>query len=262
MRDTLDPGTLFLESIEVIEGIAASICRRYTVWGDDADEFVSWAKERLVENDYAVLSKYRGESELNTYLTVVITRLFHAHARELKGRWRPSAKAVRLGQVAVDLEALVYRDGCTLQEAGERLRSSGRTGQSDAQLARLLAQLREREPLRPVEVGADPLEHAPGMARADERVRAAEAERHRGRLAAALDAVMDSLDPEDAAILCMHFQDGRKVADIARALSLEQRPLYRRIERVCERLKAELERRGVSRQDVLELVDDPQAESD
>jgi RNA polymerase sigma factor for flagellar operon FliA len=262
MRDTLDPGTLFLESLEVIEGIAASICRRYTVWGDDADEFVSWAKERLVENDYAVLSKYRGESELNTYLTVVITRLFHAHARELKGRWRPSAKAVRLGQVAVDLEALVYRDGCTLQEAGERLRSAGRTGQSDAQLARLLGQLREREPLRPVEVGADPLEHAPGMARADERVRAAEAERHHDRLAAALAAVMDSLDPVDAAILRMHFQDGRKVADIARALNLEQRPLYRRIERLCERLKAELERRGVSRDDVLELVDDPQAETD
>jgi RNA polymerase sigma factor for flagellar operon FliA len=262
MRDTLDPGTLFLQSLELIEGIAASICRRYSVWGDDADEFVSWAKERLVENDYAVLSKYRGESELNTYLTVVVTRLFHAHARELKGRWRPSAKAVRLGQAAVDLEALVHRDGCSLQEAGERLRSARRTDLSDAQLARLLAQLREREPLRPVEVGADPLEHAPGTARADDRVRAAEAERHHDRLASALAAVMEGLDPEDAAILRMHFAEGRKVADVSRALNLEQRPLYRRIERLCERLKEEMERRGVSREDVLEMLEDPQAETD
>ena len=262
MRDTLDPGTLFLESLQIIEGIAASICRRYTVWGDDADEFASWARERLVENDYAILSKYRGESELNTYLTVVITRLFHAHAREVKGRWRPSAKAERLGQVAMDLEALVHRDGCTIHEAGERLRSARRTDLSDAQLARLLSQLPGREPLRPVEVGADPLEHAPGLERADERVRAAEAERHHERLTAALATVMETLDPEDAAILRMHFADGRKVADVARALNLEQRPLYRRIERLRERLKAELEGGGISREDVLEMIDDPHAETD
>jgi RNA polymerase sigma factor for flagellar operon FliA len=259
MLDRMDPAALFLDSLSAIEGIAASVCRMYSVWGDDADEFASWAKERLMENDYAVLRKYRGESELTTFLTVVVTRLFHAHARERMGRWRPSAAAERLGQVAKDLEVLVHRDGCRLHEAGERLRSSGRTQMSDGELGRLLAKLPAREPLRPVEVGADPLEHAPGAARADERVSAAESERHRAAVLSALFAAMRTLQPEERMIVRMNLADGRSVADVARALNLDQRALYRRIERLREQLRSTLESQGISRGDVRELLEEASA---
>ena len=256
MLDRMNPGELFLDSLQKIESIAASVCRMYSVWGDDADEFASWAKERLIENDYAVLRKYRGESELNTFLTVVVTRLFHAHARERMGRWRNSAVAERLGQLAKDLEVLVYRDGCSLGEAGERLRSAGRTEQSDAELARLLGKLPLRAPLRPVDAGADPLEHAPGSSRADDRVAAAEAERHRQAVLAALFRALGGLQPEERMIVRMNLADGRSVADVARALKLDQQGLYRRVNRLREQLRKALEGQGVSRTDVRELLED------
>ncbi|HSU14725.1 MAG TPA: hypothetical protein VLK66_11540 [Longimicrobium sp.] len=257
MLDRMDPRTLFLDSLPAIEGIAASICRMYSVWGDDAEEFASWAKERLMEDDYAVLRKYRGESELNTFLTVVVTRLFHAHTRERLGRWRPSAVAERLGQVAKDLEVLVNRDGCTLQEAGERLRTSGRTDMSDIELARLLARLPARSPLRPVEVGADPLDLSPAASRADERIQAEEMERQRRTVRAALFRAMRTLKPEERVIVRMNLADGRSVADVARALKLDQRALYRRIERLRQQLKVSMENQGISGGDVHDMFEEP-----
>jgi RNA polymerase sigma factor for flagellar operon FliA len=259
----MDPRALFLDSLSSIESIIASMCRRYSVWGDDADDIASWIKERLMDDDYAVLRKYRGESEPNTFLTVVITRLFHAHRRERMGRWRHSAAAERLGPEARELEALVHRDGWRLHEAGERMRQAGRTTRSDAELARILALLPDRGPLRPVDAGADPLETAPGGAPADGRVALTEAERHRQGVMAALFRAMRALQPEEQMIVRMNLADGRSVADVARALKLDQRGLYRRIDRLRARLRQTLESEGVSRGDVYQLLEEqgPEAEA-
>jgi RNA polymerase sigma factor for flagellar operon FliA len=257
MPDQTDFSELLLDALPAIEAIAAAICRRYAVRGDDADEFNSWLRERLIENDYALLRKYRpGETQLNTYLTVVATRLFHSHTREIRGRWRSSAAAERLGDVARELEALVYRDGASLSEAGERLRSAGRTDLSDAELARVLAQLPVREPLRPMAVAADPLEEAPSIAQADDRVWAEEAERQRDTVHAALGRALRNLEPEERTILQMHLGQGRRVADIARALNLDQRSLYRRIQRLVKKLRGEMEAEGISAEDVREVLDE------
>ncbi|HEX6746559.1 MAG TPA: sigma-70 family RNA polymerase sigma factor [Longimicrobium sp.] len=255
MLDAIDPRTLFLDSLPRIEAIAASLCRLYNVRGDEADDFVSWVRERLIENDYAVLGKYRGESELSTFLTVVITRLFHAHGRERMGRWRNSAEAERLGPVARELETLVFRDGCRLHEAAERMRTAGRTTMSDIELARLLDRLPVRRPLRPHEVGDEPLESAQGDSRADERVSREDAARHRSAVLAALFRVLERLGPEERMIVKMHLQDGTSVADVARALHLDQRALYRRIHRIRDQLRGMMEGEGVSRADVREFLD-------
>lgn len=256
MLDQMNPEGLFLHSLPRIEGIAASVCRMYSVWGDEAEDFASWVKERLIDDDYAVLRKYRGESELNTFLTVVVTRLFHAHGRERLGRWRNSVTAERLGQVAKDLEVLVHRDGCSLGEAGERLRSEGRTEMSDAELARLLAQLPVRSPLRPVEAGEEPLERLAHADRADNRVAAAEAERHRLTVLAALFRAMGDLTAEERIIVRMNLAEGRSVAEVARALNLDQQGLYRRLNQLRERLRRATESHGVSRSDVREVLED------
>jgi len=262
MPEQNDPGALFLDSLPSIERIAASLCRRNGLAGDDADEFTSWLKERLIADDYAVLRKYTGKSELNTYLTFVATRLFTDYARTRTGRWRPSAAAERLGDVARELETLVYRDGASLGEAGERLRSAGRTNLSDAELARVLAQLPAREPLRPVEVAADPLVHAPSADDADERVRAEEAARQRKFVHDALLRGMQSLEPEERTIIRMHLGEERRVADIARALGLDQRSLYRRIQRLVQRLRGEMEAEGISAEDVREVLDNEESSPD
>ena len=52
----------------------------------------------------------------------------------------------------------------------------------------------------------------------------------------------------------MHFAEGYTLADVARALRLEQKPLYRRVERLRARLRALLESAGLGGDDVRGLL--------
>src|SRR5215213_773629 len=142
-EDRQDPEALLRDNLPTVDRIVASLCRRHGLSGDDADDFRSWVYLQLVEDDYAILRKFRGESSLATYLTVVIAMLFREYRVREWGRWRPSAIARRLGPLAVRLEMLVFRDGCTLSQAGEVLRSEGEKV-SDRELADILAQLPPR----------------------------------------------------------------------------------------------------------------------
>jgi hypothetical protein len=49
-----------------------------------------------------------------------------------------------------------------------------------------------------------------------------------------------ALDSRDHLILTLHFRDGLSVADTARVMGLEAKPLYRRIDRILARLQAML----------------------
>ncbi|MFL5539306.1 MAG: sigma-70 family RNA polymerase sigma factor [Longimicrobiaceae bacterium] len=256
MPEPMDPGKLFLDNLAWIEKVAGIVCRKHGVWGDDAEDFASVVKMKLMENDYADLRKFRGDCSATTYIATLVVRRFHEYARERWGRWRNSAAAEREGQLAKDLETLVHRDGCTLAQAGEQLRSAGKTELSDAELARILARLPARQPLRARQVGAPAIENEPGIDTADSRIGGMELDRQRSALLAALFKVMEQLPPEERSILRMRFQDGRSVADVARALRLEQKPLYRRIDQIKAKLRVDLERYGVTAEAVRELLAD------
>ena len=81
---------------------------------------------KLLQDDYAVLRKYRGASSQTTFLTVVISNLFRDHRIKHWGKWRPSAEAKRHGEVAVRLEAAIYRDGQSFEQACGFLAQDGR----------------------------------------------------------------------------------------------------------------------------------------
>ncbi|WP_420130133.1 RNA polymerase sigma factor [Longimicrobium sp.] len=254
MSDRLNAEAVFIEHLRTIERAAAMASRRYSLWGDEAEDFAGWVKMKLMEDDYAVFHKFRGESDWKTFLTTVVARHASAYSRERLGRWRPSAEATRRGPPAPELEMLVRRDGYTLAQAGEKLRTSGATTSSDIDLARLLRELPERAPLRPVQVPAEPvLEAARASSRADARVAAAESDAWRGELIAALHRTMERLTAEDRAILRL-YGEGLTAADIARALNIEQKPLYRRIPRLRDALREYLEKDGVSADSVRALL--------
>jgi RNA polymerase sigma factor for flagellar operon FliA len=253
MLNRLDPSELLVAHRQWIEKVAAITCRRNSVWGDDAEEFASLAMMKVIENDYAVLRKFRGECDLKTYLATVVVRRFHEYARERWGRWRHSAQAERLGQPAKDLEALVNRDGYTLNEAMEVLRTSGRTSASDGELVRLFAALPHRSP-RPGSAGAAPLDALPAATRADDRVIAGEAEGRCRQVMEALFRALARLTPDDQVLVRGRFGEGRSVADIARGLRCEQAPLYRRSERLRDEVRRSMEAAGVSKEDVDECL--------
>lgn len=246
MLDRQNAEALFLANVDWIGRAAAKACRRQGL-EHEAEEFAPWVRMKMMEDDYAVLRKFRGESDVRTYIVSVVVRYAHAYSRERRGRWRPSAATERLGPPARELETLVRRDRYSLAQAGEKLRTAGHTTLSDLELARLLAAIPERPPLRPEEVAAEPvLNAARGASRADERVAASEEEERQRELRAALARAMRQLPPEDRVIVKMHFRDGRTLAEVARTLGVEQKPLYRRVPRLRERMRELLEAEGVS----------------
>jgi RNA polymerase sigma factor for flagellar operon FliA len=156
--------------------------------------------------------------------------------------------------VAVRLETLVYRDGCTLDQAVRTLRASGDVQLTDGELARLLGALPVRGPLRPHEAGEAPLEAVAAPSSAEERVAADESDRTRRTVFGALERVMARLPAEDRLIIQLIYWQGLSVADVARVRSLPQKPLYRRIERILGQLRRELPVEGVQPEQLREFL--------
>ena len=257
MIDREQAEALFLEHLDFIDTVASNACRRKGIVGADAEDFTSEVRMKLMEDDYAVVRRFVGTSEFKTYLTAVVGRSVVNFFREQRGRWRSSAMAERLGTDVVELERLVLGGGYSVQQAGEKLRTEGRTTRSDADLARLFGQLPVRTPLRPVvPEPATGMDAQPSESRADERVLEAEAGSERAKMLDVLRTAMGDMESEDRLIMQMHFAEEVTVADVARALSLEQKPLYRRVERLRKRLRGLLERAGLHRDDVRGLHHD------
>jgi RNA polymerase sigma factor (sigma-70 family) len=252
MPERSDLEALFLTHLPAVERILGALARRHGVAGDDAEEFAAWAKMRLVENDYAILAKFRGESSITTYLTVVLATLHREYRVTEWGRWRPSAAAQREGPIAVRLETLTERDGMTLGQAAELLRTTGETTLSDRELGALAMRFPMRTPLRPVQVG-DPRADAPDRARADDLLEQDQAAAECLAARQALDEALGGLPDEDRLVVRLHYMEAMSVADIARGLALPQKPLYKRLDRVLQRLRRELERAGVTREYVQTL---------
>ena len=227
MTEPDDYEAFFHANLPLIEKLLAAIAHRYGLRGDDAEEYVAWARARLWEDDYAVLRKWRRESKLSTYLAVVLTNLAHEFRIRRHGRWRASAAALRLGHLAVLLEKLVYHHGMRLEEAGEWLRTRGETALTNRDLVALLAQLPQRTPPpRPGE--PEPvIDEIPADGVVGRR-----AARLGGRRRAAGDAPGAARRDRPAAgpgagHHPMYFLDGQTLAGVARALGVEQKPLYR-----------------------------------
>lgn len=254
MHHPPDPQAILTAHVEWVDRAASSLARRHSLGADQAEEFASWVRLRLVEDDYSILRRFRGESAMTTYLTVVIAMLWRDYRAAHWGRWRPSAVAKRLGELAVRLETLVMRDGYRLDQAGELLRTTEETRLTDRELREILAQLPPRSPLRPVEVGAEPLETAPAASRADERLVADEEDAERRAAVRALHGALDRLPAEDRMMVKLRIWEELSIADVARAMGTAQKPLYRRFERVFARLREEVGAAGVTREQVRRLL--------
>jgi DNA-directed RNA polymerase specialized sigma24 family protein len=76
------------------------------------------------------------------------------------------------------------------------------------------------------------------------------------RVQTALDRVRQTLTAEQRLILKMRFEDSVPVADIARALHLNQKRLYRTIEQLLATLRQGLEAEGIDRHEVSALFVD------
>lgn len=247
----MDPRELLTSNLALIERAVAFACRRYRFNPDDAEEFGAVVKLRLVENDYAVLRAYEERSSFRTFISIVVQRMALDYRIHEWGKFHSSAEAKRLGPLAVRLEQLLHRDGRTFDEAAAVLASSDVTRESLQQLA---ARLPARPPRhRDVEID-EAMELPSAPAALDERIVAEERQRVSDRVSTALSAAIARLPEQDRLILQLRFEGGMSVAQIARALRIDQKLLYRRIDHHKLELRRELERSGLAAGDVLDLI--------
>jgi RNA polymerase sigma factor for flagellar operon FliA len=248
-----DGETFFLETLPLIDATIRFVCRRHHCRPDEAEEFASVARLRLIEDDYAVLRKFGGRCSLRTYLSVVLGRMFLDFRRQHWGVWRPSAEARRLGAIAVRLDVLLHRDGVGLDEAIEILRTNERVAATQAELATLAARLPRRGVRR--REGESAAAAAPILAEQVEIMAlASEREEHARLLRGALCKVLGALEVEDALILRLRFRDDFTVARIASVLAVEAKPLYRRLGRLLGDLRNALEKQGFRGSDLYDVL--------
>ena len=249
----------FLEALPVIDDVAAQVCRRHRLSAAEADDFKSEVRVHFFDGDYEVLRKFEGRCALATYVTVVVQRLFFDWRNKNWGRWRPSTEARRLGPTAVLIERYVIRDGWTLEQTIEVLRVNHQTG-LDETLRAFCDTLSSRRPSRRLVAEEDASEIANPGPGADANVVKAERDFLAKRVQAALDRARQGLPAVQQLIVKMRFEDGTAISDIARALRLDQRPLYRTIEKVMHSLRAAMEAEGISRADIEALLNAPAVE--
>lgn len=252
------PEQLFLSHLPLIEEIAEHAGRWAKFRPEDIEDFVSWVRIRLMEDDYRVFRQFQQRANLKTFLNVVIRNLARDYRNSLLGKWRPSAEAERLGKVAVRLETLMVRDGYSFSVACEILRTNEKAGISEAELEDLAAKLPVR--MGRIIVGEDGLQ---GKAAKDPPPDQGALEHERDgmgrRVYAALQRALSTLPGEDRLLVMMSLNF--KVAEIARARKLEQKPLYRRLEKIHKTLRKALEREGVRREDVKEILGSLESDS-
>lgn len=250
--------TLLLEHLEFIERTVAVVARRHAVAPWDAEDLAGLVKLRLMADDYSVLRRFEGRSRLTTYLTTVIQNLFRDFRVKRWGKWRPSAAARRMGDLGVQLEALLFRDRFGEREAFAILRDRFDVEATDRELESMVARLRPRTTRR-IEADAA-LSRLEATERGDQAVLERERADSRLRVAAALRKALESLEAEDRLILRMRFTDGLTIRAIAAALDLDQRRMYTRVQRLLVEVRRRVEREGVGCDEVLDVLDEPGAD--
>jgi len=233
---------LYLDHAEAIEEVLRFIIRRHRCSPDEADDFAGWARLKLVEDDYAILASFERNSKMQTFLRIVLQRLFIDYRRVKWGRWRPSEEAKRLGPLAIRLETLLSRDRMTLDDACQHLCTLD-PGLSRRQIEEVVARLPIRT-AQPIEVKDDLLTAQSQEPTPERKILENETETARRRATTALPLLLRQLPPQDQLILRLRFAEGMQIVDIAARLHLEAKPLYRRIERLKAELRRELEARG------------------
>lgn len=116
-----------MENLPLIERVIAHVSRTGRLFGADGEDFASVARLALIQNDYAVLSRYDGRAPLGAYLAVVLHRLMGEERR-------PSAETKRMGSAGMGLEKLLRREHASAagDDPAPGVHETERRGLSDA----------------------------------------------------------------------------------------------------------------------------------
>ena len=256
----LSPEQLYLGHLKHIDDVARHAARRRHFSRQETEDFASTVRLKLLENDYETIRKFQGKSSFRTFVTTVVERLMLDYQNHLWGKWRPSAEAERLGRAAVRLEMHLSRDGLTFDEACEVLRMNEGVELSRQELEQIALRLPAHNPPRRM-LGEEELAGRPaGGETPVECALGRETAQRKRKILELLSEAIATLPCEDRLIARM--RSDFQVARIAKVLELEQKPLYRRVERLLKALRTQLVERGVTAEEITEILVCPERDFD
>jgi RNA polymerase sigma factor (sigma-70 family) len=250
----MTPEELFLANLPLIKTLANETCRRLHLRKEEAEDFQAVVQDRIMADGYAVLRKFGERCSLRGYLKVVISRYGIDFLHRIRGKWRPSEMARRLGRVATLMDQLLSRDGYTFDQAVEMLQTNHKVEMSWQELNDIAVRL----PLRtPPPKGEEVTESIPSSGDSPEaRIVAQEKDALWARVLEALEKALKSLPAEDQVIIRMHRWDHFTIIQIAKVLKRDWKPLYKHVQKIQEHLRREMERQGIRKEDIDDLFDD------
>jgi RNA polymerase sigma factor (sigma-70 family) len=238
--------------VEPARAAVAHVAARYRLTASDAQDLHGDLWVRLLANQGRVVRDFRRSCRIDTYLTTIATHLLFDSRRRNGGKWSPTARALRLGAGAMELERLIARDGLSPDVALERVAS--RRPDSERPSLEDLARSILPKP-RMSEVGPDALAVVPSSEPSPFDVACSrEAARSARSLAEALRTALACLSYADRDLVISRYVDGQTVANLASGYGLDQKALYRHFDRLTQGLKASLEAAGFDRSAVSETL--------
>jgi RNA polymerase sigma factor for flagellar operon FliA len=248
----VDYQRLLLDHLDLVEQIVRTTGRRRHLSSTEREDFASFVRLRLVEDDYAILRKFQNRSTLWTYLAAVIERMSLDFCAEKWGRWRPSAMAERLGPVAVTLERLVTRDAHTVEEAMEILRTNHDVGKTYAELRRIWEKLPVR--VRTTEVGEEAAAAISSGDNSEIQVEDSDRQKSIERLQRALTTAFEKIAAQDRVLIALRFDQDLSMVEIAKLTGSSVPTLHRRLDKSVKQLRLALTAEGFDPREVAGLI--------
>ena len=247
---------LFLRELAVIDRAIRQACWRGSLRREDAEDFASWVRLKLIEKNYEVIRRHDSRASFAAFISVVVQRLLLDYRIAQWGKWHASAHAKRIGEPALTIEAMLVRDGRTLAEIVPLLQRRW----PDLTLA-IVEQIAQNLPSRLPRARLVELEELGEGSAAAGSVERLAYEPDRAALAKTVATtvrnVMNDLNARDRLIFRLRFEAALSIAEIARTLRVDQKPLYRRIQRALQLLRKRLEASGVRARDADDLLASP-----
>lgn len=241
-----DAGAL-ASRLSSVRAVVARVARQHRLDPDAQQDLLGDVLLRLVDRDYAVLRKFRGEAAFTTYLRTVVLRVLLDQRVRVWGKWRPSRRSRSLGPAAEKLERLIVRDRMPWREAVGTL-DSLHDG-VDREMALDLCR-RVRPLTRPRMVPLTEQHRETTVAQGYDPIERRDTGRRARRITQAVFRACNDLNVCDRRLLVLRFREGRKVVDIARITGCDQKALYRRYEHLCRCLREHLVAQGITTNDI------------
>lgn len=243
---------LFTDNLELIEKLVRVSARRHHFSPVELEDFAGYVHVELLKNDCATLRKFQHRSSWWTFLATVIEKLALDFLIQSWGRWRPSAMAEKLGPVAVILDRLINRDGHTVEEAMEMVRTNHEVAMTDVELRAIWDRLPARPRVTTVAEGAAATVSATDTS--DARIEDAARRREIERLERVLHAAFSALPAQDRMMIALRYDHDLPMTEIAKMMSSSVPTLHRRLNRSLQELRAALSRAGFDPRRTAELI--------